>query len=351
MTIIPMPSSTSTASGDPQNPSLVNQPSSRDSRQTITSPPPPTTSVTNSSPATYAGTSQVLPFVGTKTPNPPPQMASKITQDTSSVPPSQPQGILYPVASSGRGYIPKSFRPQSPDQLVTIANPGGAGFPPRSLMSFPNQVQVQLRPFGFAPGDPQTHPVHLMKPPHLQPSSQIASRQMGAPVPGTIKSVPAVLHPKVAPFSSSTTDFNSYKELRSRDDTVVTIHDRKVRLSDGASLYALCRSWVQNGLPQENPPLFGEGVKLLPRPLPVTADTSPKKYEADDDEEVKKEGTISVENLPPRDLLQRHIKRAKRVRARLREERLQRIARYKQRLALLLPPPVEQLRNDATPGS
>ncbi|XP_043690452.1 mucin-2-like isoform X3 [Telopea speciosissima] len=306
MTIVPIPSSTSAASGDPQNPSHVNPPSTRDSRQPLSStPPPPTT------------TTQAFPFVSSKTPNPPPQMASKITQDPSSVTPSQPQGILYPVASSGRGFIPKSFRPQSPDQLVTIANPGGVGFSPRSLMAFPNQVQVQLRPFGFPPADPQSHPVHLMRPPHLQPSSQIGSRQMGAPVSGTIKSVPAVHHPKVVPFSSSTPDFNSYKELRDRgrDDTVVTIHDRKVRLSDGASLYALCRSWVRNGLPQETP------------------DAS------------------AVEHLSPRKLLQRHIKRAKRVRARLREERLQRIARYKQRLALLLPPPVEQLRNDATPGS
>ncbi|XP_021726045.1 uncharacterized protein LOC110693213 isoform X2 [Chenopodium quinoa] len=37
-------------------------------------------------------------------------------------------------------------------------------------------------------------------------------------------------------------------------------------------------------------------------------------------------------------LLTRHIKRAKRIRARLREERSQRIDRYKSRLALLLPP-------------
>jgi hypothetical protein len=34
---------------------------------------------------------------------------------------------------------------------------------------------------------------------------------------------------------------------------------------------------------------------------------------------------------------------------RLREERLQRIARYKSRLALLLPPLVEQFRNDTAP--
>ncbi|KAJ4970022.1 hypothetical protein NE237_003121 [Protea cynaroides] len=347
MTTVPMPSSTSTASGDPQNPSHVNPLLARDSRQPLTSPL--TSTITSSSPAAYSGTVQALPFVGGKTPNPSPQMAPKITPDPSSLPPSQPQGILYPVASSGRGFVPKSFRPQSPDQLVTIANPGGVGFPPRPVLAFP-----QVRPFGFSPADPQAQSVHLMRPPHLQPSSQIGSRQMGTAITGTIKSGPAILHPKVAPFSSSMPDFNSYKELRDRgrDDAVVTIQDRKVRLSDGASLYALCRSWVRNGLPQETQPLFGEGVKLLPRPLPVTVvDTAPKKDEADDEEDEKEEDAGSVEHFSPQELLQRHIKRAKRVRARLREQRLQRIARYKQRLALLLPPPVEQLRNDSTPGS
>ncbi|RVW93615.1 hypothetical protein CK203_028866 [Vitis vinifera] len=116
-------------------------------------------------------------------------------------------------------------------------------------------------------------------------------------------------------------------------------------------------------------------MKSLPRPLPipVTDPNLPKKKEDDEEEEAmaphevslmdkqhyptpnlgnfeqsKDEG--SVENLLPQDLLQRHIKRAKKVRARLREQRLKRIARYKTRLALLLPPPVERFRND-TGGS
>ncbi|KAJ4977716.1 hypothetical protein NE237_008496 [Protea cynaroides] len=348
MTLMPM---SSTSSGISQNPSHVNplSASTRDSRLPFS---PPATSTITSFPASY--TNQVLPVAGGKFANPPTQMAFKITQDSSSIHPSQHQGILYPVASSsGRAFIPESFRPQSPDQLVTIANSGGGGFPPRSLMAFPNHVQV--RPFGFPPADPPAHAVHVMWPSHLQPFSESGPRQMGAAVPGTIKSLPAVLNPNVAPFLYSSPDFNCYKEFRDRcrDDTVVTIHNRKVRISDGASLYALCRSWAWNGLPQETQPIFGEGVKLLPRPLPVTAaDTHlPKKDEADDEEEEKEEGTDSVEHLSPRELLQRHIKRAKRVRARLREERLQCIARYKQRLALLLPPAVEQLRNDGTLGS
>ncbi|XP_010243354.1 PREDICTED: uncharacterized protein LOC104587439 [Nelumbo nucifera] len=326
----------SSSSTDPHNhPPYVN-PSSRDS----SSSRPLTTSHPPSSPSPIY-TAQPIPVIAGKTsnPNPPAQMAK--IQDPS-VPP--PQGILYPVASSGRGFIPKSFRPQPVDQLVTVANPGG--FPPRSVVAFANQV----RPFSFPPGDPQVQAVHLMRPPHMQPP-HLGPRHIGATVSGPpIKSIPLVVHPKAAQFPSSTSDFNGYKELRdrSRDDTVVTIHDRKVRLSDGASLYALCRSWVRNGLPQESQPQFGEGVKLLPRPLPTSISEIPlpKKTEGDDEDE-KKEDEGSVEELSAQELLQRHVKHAKKVRARLREERLQRIARYKQRLALLLPPPVEQYRNDA----
>ncbi|KAJ8421356.1 LOW QUALITY PROTEIN: hypothetical protein Cgig2_032827 [Carnegiea gigantea] len=58
-----------------------------------------------------------------------------------------------------------------------------------------------------------------------------------------------------------------------------------------------------------------------------------------------------IENLSAKELLKRHIKRAKRVRARFREERLQRIARYKSRLALLLPPVMEQCVNDTSTGT
>ncbi|PHT60166.1 hypothetical protein CQW23_02529 [Capsicum baccatum] len=60
----------------------------------------------------------------------------------------------------------------------------------------------------------------------------------------------------------------------------------------------------------------------------------------------------SVEHLSAKELLQRHVKRAKRIRSRLREERLRRIARYKTRLALLLPPMLEQqFRNDPASGN
>ncbi|KAF2319343.1 hypothetical protein GH714_014923 [Hevea brasiliensis] len=125
----------------------------------------------------------------------------------------------------------------------------------------------------------------------------------------------------------------------------------KVKISDEASIYALCRSWLRNGFHEESQPHYGDVVKSLPRPLPmhVLGTHSPKKEgeEVEDDEKDEQ----SVDHLSAQDLLKRHIKRAKKVRARLREGRLKRIARYKTRLALLLPPQVEQFRNDTAAGN
>ncbi|PNT76648.1 hypothetical protein BRADI_1g50960v3 [Brachypodium distachyon] len=71
--------------------------------------------------------------------------------------------------------------------------------------------------------------------------------------------------------------------------------------SESGSLYALCRSWVRNGVQHE-----------------IQNDTG--EYTA-------------------ADLLKQHVNRAKKIRARLRKGRQSRIERYKQRLAFLLPPP------------
>ncbi|CAA6664706.1 unnamed protein product [Spirodela intermedia] len=79
------------------------------------------------------------------------------------------------------------------------------------------------------------------------------------------------------------------------------------------------------------------------RPLPLKAaePTSSGKRVVDvkDDDPQREENGDSVDQLSAHDLLQRHVKRARRVRACLKEERFQRIERYKQRLALLLPVP------------
>ncbi|XP_062175807.1 RNA-binding motif protein 25-like [Alnus glutinosa] len=264
---------------------------------------------------------------------------------------SHSQGVLYPVASSGRGFIPK---PLPPIHAVTVAShPGTAtstaaaagAYPPRPLVSYP-------QPHGLS------HPVHVMRPPHVHHHHHLHPAQIGGPGlgpgPAPVKGIPVSSpQPKGVP-PSSVADSNGYRDTRdrSRDDSLTTVRDRKVRIVDGASLYALCRSWLKNGFPEESQPQYGDAAKSLPKPLPipVSATHLPKNKEAEEEEEAEdKEDEESVEHLLPQDLLNRHIKHAKKVRARLREERLQRIARYKSRLALLLPPLVEQFRNDTAP--
>ncbi|XP_030547378.1 uncharacterized protein LOC115753042 isoform X2 [Rhodamnia argentea] len=194
------------------------------------------------------------------------------------------QGVVYPVASSGRGFIPKS-----PNQLDPAA------------VRHPVPVSARV----LVP----SHPKQCFSP--------------SLPLP----------------------DCNGCKELRdrAREDAATVVRDRKVRLSDGDSLYALCRSWLRNGFPEESQPQYGVGVKSLPRPLPPVESYRIVKKEAEDDNEDEKD----AEELSTSDLLKRHVKRAKRVRSRLREERSQRIARYKSRLALLLPLQVEQFKSDS----
>ncbi|KAL5995432.1 hypothetical protein ACLOJK_025494 [Asimina triloba] len=232
-------------------------------------------------------------------------------QDPSPPPPPPPIGVAYPVS---RGFHPRAIRPShSSDQMVTVANP--TGYPLSSgrnspLVGFPGQV----RAFGFS----MEHSMRPPQSPYVMPRPPMGSTNLGG-----VKSVPVVQHLK-APTVSTAADYNGYKDLRdkAKDDAMVTIYDRKVRMSDGGqeSLYALCRSWVRNGLPQETQPQCGDGIKLLPRPLPASlSDLLPqKRTEPDEDEESsRKDEEGSTENLSARDLLEGHIKRAKRVRARI----------------------------------
>ncbi|XP_050235692.1 uncharacterized protein LOC126685778 [Mercurialis annua] len=149
-------------------------------------------------------------------------------------------------------------------------------------------------------------------------------------------------------------DSNGCKNTRerSKDDNFVVAKDRKVRISQESSLYGLCRSWLRNGFPQDNQPQYGDVVKVLPKPLPMS-DVHPHSLGKEGEEVVEEDEQEeeSVDNLSAEDLLRRHIKRAKKVRARLREKRLKRIARYKTRLAMLLPPQVEHFRNDTAAGN
>ncbi|KAK6145674.1 hypothetical protein DH2020_022494 [Rehmannia glutinosa] len=261
--------------------------------------------------------------------------------------PQDPSQLLYPGTSSGRGLLKNRTNPLS----MPAADPS-----PRPVV-FPSLDQG-------TPG--------FIRPSYLRHGSgpgSAGNASGGAGVmPGVVKGTPPVSsshHPKAGlPSSSSIPDNDGHKDLR--DDTFAFIRDRKVRISEGASLYSLCRSWLRNGstevtqcylalsvpscslilLPTMRPclirhePQYPEAVISLPRPLPAVVD--PPDIGAGDDEEDEEEDEENVEHLSAEELLQRQIKRAKKVRARKKEERHQRIQRYRERIALLLHPKVDK---------
>ncbi|KAJ6315848.1 hypothetical protein OIU78_019174 [Salix suchowensis] len=310
-----------------------------------------TTATPNS---TSAATSR--PFTSATTTSPRPQSPFQIhhqhiypvirpqTQTPNSIIPPSHQGVLYPVASSGRGFIPRPVRPQQDQTPASQGayHPRGAGvaYKPHTPTTVVGSPSSRSHPNPQPLGDlhhlhnvqqqqhlmmSRQHPTHLQH--HNYGGLGLGVGSAAAP----IKGIPVTGQLKVAP--SPVSDSNGYKNLRDRgrDDNLVVVRDRKVRISDGAPLYALCRSWLRNGFPEESEVHYGDSVKPLPRPL------LPKE-EGEEEVEKEKMDEEPVDHLSAEELLKRHVKHAKKVRARLREGRLKRIARYKSRLALLLPP-------------
>ncbi|KAI9116523.1 hypothetical protein K1719_012690 [Acacia pycnantha] len=156
-------------------------------------------------------------------------------------------------------------------------------------------------------------------------------------------------HTKIAP-RTTISHGNGCKDGRdrSRDANFISIKGRNVRITEDASMYAICRSWLRNITYEDWKVRKKDVIRELPKPLPASVTSS---YMSNKKDEEEQEDEKSVENLTPQDILQRHIKRSKRVRGRLRKERLQRISRYRSRLSLLLPPPTEQFRNDPAAGN
>ncbi|KAK1373802.1 Hydroxyproline-rich glycoprotein family protein [Heracleum sosnowskyi] len=196
---------------------------------------------------------------------------------------------------------------------------------------------------GYSPR-PMCETVHVIRPTTHLHNLQGASVVTGLPISS---------NPNVSASSSSILDRNAYKDI-SRDitwaDSFVTVRDRKATITEGVPLYAQCRSWLRNGIPEERQPQYLEGVKSLPRPLPIPVGDIQSANIEDGVKEGEDEG--EVEHLSSKQLLQRHIKRSIKVRARLREERQQKIARYKTRLALLFPAIVkQQFRCDKATGT
>ncbi|XP_009143927.2 uncharacterized protein LOC103867603 isoform X2 [Brassica rapa] len=225
-----------------------------------------------------------------------------------------PSALAYP----GRGLPTRPGR-QSPS---TVADLSG-GYPTLPVYAYQNGQSL----------DPMSQFMRAQYP-QIQPASHLGS--------GHLKGVPHFLQPRVAhPPLTSILDNGGRKN--SRNDVLVLIRKRKVRITEGASLYSLCRSWLRNGAHEGLQKQQSDTtVTCLPKPLPASdvVETSLPKDSVEEPNcvEEDKEDEESVKQLSDADLLKRHVDRAKKVRARLREERLKRIARYKARLALLLPP-------------
>ncbi|XP_028799644.1 E1A-binding protein p400-like isoform X1 [Neltuma alba] len=223
--------------------------------------------------------------------------------------------------------VPKGICPFSTDQMVAVSTHGGSGYVPPSLV-FPHHVRARSSPQLDYLNHPLMTGLHNSRYPHL-----------GSAVNG----VPVSSHTKVAP-RATTSNGDGYKDRRdrSRDHNLIIVKGRNVRITEDASLYALCRSWLRNITYEDWQVQQKDVIKELPKPLPAASVMC--SYMSNKKVEEEQEDEKSVENLTPRDILQWHIKRSKRVRGRLREERLRRISRYRSRLCLLLPPPPETVQ-------
>ncbi|XP_066354496.1 proline-rich receptor-like protein kinase PERK2 [Miscanthus floridulus] len=243
---------------------------------------------------------------------------------------SVPHGILYPVLRS-------ASTSNSAAAAVTAhlrrVPPMAVGYPRTHAVAVPIAQQQQQPLVRELPRSFAAVPRALV--------AGVAARPEQPP-----RGVPIASQPKVNPIppvAPSNEQSNPKDRENSREEpTVVVINDRKVNLldSESGSLYALCRSWVRNGVPHESQPSFGNGEPLLPRPLPASVvdsriserDNNDATGE-DSDEEPQKNANGEYNTS---DLLKQHVKRAKRIRAGLQKDRSRRIERYKQRLALLL---------------
>ncbi|XP_074312926.1 uncharacterized protein LOC141648278 isoform X2 [Silene latifolia] len=205
------------------------------------------------------------------------------------------------------------------------------------MARFPSNIDAHLLPLGsnrpllippnpnpnpnFTPPPPQPHLLKLKVNPSPQPPS---SHPIHPPL-----DVWRLQSNLKRPFDVPLSD-------KVADDAVFTVRDRKVRISDRNALYALCRSWLKNGYREESQPHYGDVSRSLPKPLHLPESSSPERKEIDDETDGEDESALGT--LCAEELLQRHVNRAKRVRE-----------RYKSRLKLLLPSPLEQCREDAGP--
>lgn len=176
-------------------------------------------------------------------------------------------------------------------------------------------------------------------------SQQTQLRDLG---PVGIKSLPMypALRTPVSGNHASNHNDTSFRERLSDRQIVVHIGDRKVRLVselDSSSLYSLCRRWMRNDIPRPDRTGVREVMNIpLPRPLSVAEVENAGDYALDngtrsDNEQSQPEIEKPVDSMTDDELLLSHVQRFKTVRKRSKEERMRNIARFKPRLALLLP--------------
>ncbi|KAG2542274.1 hypothetical protein PVAP13_9NG844800 [Panicum virgatum] len=265
---------------------------------------------------------------------------------------SPPRGQPSPQVPAASHPLPRAFLATSSPRAAAAApapplftgrplNPSAPGHvssaPHGILYPVAKPVAPQLRRVPpIAVGYPRAHPVAV---PVAQPSQPLVPSQLRsvasvprAHVAGMAarpqqppRGVPIAPQPKVttAPLVAPSSEQGNPKDReRSRENsTILVINDRKVNLleSESGSLYALCRSWVRNGVPHESQPSFGNGEPILPRPLPasvVDSRISDKENngaaDLDSDEEPQKNADGEYNTS---DLLKQHVKRAKKIRA------------------------------------
>ncbi|KAJ0245070.1 Proline-rich family protein [Hirschfeldia incana] len=339
----PDPNSSSSASVTATTPSLVTAsetPSTNTVRTTPSQPPPPSLPYRAIAPIqqqTHHNNLQSPSIPNHRRPNSP----HHHHQD--------PSTVLYPFAPPppGRGgFAVRPVRMSSP--LVVSAAP-----PPSSVTAAGNNQSggYHLRP-GLAYNHRQlgaSEMETMMQFMRARGNPSQIHHQISHPGSvGPMRGVPHFLQPRVAPPPTSILDTGRNKNARRRD-ALVLVRGRKVRITEDASLYSLSRSWLRNGAHEGIQSQRSDAMKPLPKPLPVVdvMEAAVPNDPADKPTDEDKEDEESVKELTEKDLLQGHIERAKKVRARLREERSRKIARYKGRLALLLPQSGEQCtKND-----
>ncbi|KAG8074175.1 hypothetical protein GUJ93_ZPchr0006g40656 [Zizania palustris] len=296
--------------------------------------PPATSPAAASQPlprAFLAAASSPRRAAATPTPPPPPPLFTGRPLNPNPSHASTAHGILYPVATS-----PAAVANHRRAPAVAV------GFPRAHAVAVPIAQPQQT----LAPTQARSFPA--------APRAVVAGVSSRHEQPPRGVPIAPQAHPKANPVlvvAPSLQEINDSKDSeRSKEGaTTVVINDRKVNLldSESGSLYALCRSWVRNGVPHQSQPNFGTGAPILPRPLPASVvDSRISEKDNDAEKEDSEEEKNETGEYTASELLKQHVKRAKMIRAGLQKERLRRIERYKQRLALLLPPPSELGRHE-----